>query len=542
MKFRYVTLLWFGLSTLVARAQTSGAFHNPILSGTHPDPSVCRVDSTYYLATSTFEYSPGIPIFQSKDLVHWKLISHVFTRPGQLDLTGMASSDGVYAPVIRYYRGTFYVVTSLVVRNPRKIKNVLLTAPSPRGPWSDPIALTDDLVWGIDPSLFFDDDGKCYFTANRKPLDGEKHPGHRQICLQELDLKTQQLVGEVIVLSEGSLVNARNPEGPHIYKKDGAYYLLFAEGGTEMGHSICISKSSNVRGPYENYAYNPLLTHRNLGNTVEIQNVGHGEIVETQQGEWWMVCLGSRIRQGFSILGRETFLVPLTWEKEAFPVVSPGVGRVQSVERRPALPADQPAVIPASEQFENDSLPLIWNFLRTPRKPFWSLNERPGYLTMTLLPEEISQPVSPAFVGRRILHHSFTAIAKFEFTPKTPNEAAGTVLLNDQQNNYQFVKTLEKGRAIVKVMERKQGQETVLAHQEIAPGKLVYLKIVAHDQTFSFYYSTTPDQWKLLLGNTPGQVMGFREFTGAYVGLYATSAGHKSSSKMAVDWFEYQAL
>ena len=309
-------------------------FTNPVLPGFYPDPSICRVGDDYYLVTSTFAYFPGVPIFHSRDLVNWRQIGNVLDRPSQLNLDGADHSGGIYAPTIRYHQGRFYMITTNVTHG----GNFLVTAEDPAGPWSDPYWLED--APGIDPSLFFDDDGKVYYTGNRPNPGGMRYNGDCEIYLQELDLKTMRLTGEVHVLWKGALRKAIWPEGPHIYKVNGYYYLVIAEGGTAHEHAVTVARSEKITGPYIGNPVNPILTHRHLGRDYPIVNVGHGDLVETPNGEWWFVVLASRPYGGYyRNLGRETFLVPVRWEN-GWPVMSPGEGRVLFEYPCPDLPAD----------------------------------------------------------------------------------------------------------------------------------------------------------------------------------------------------------
>ncbi len=314
----------------------NNTFNNPILKGFYPDPSICRVGEDYYLVNSSFEYFPGVPIFHSKDLVNWQQIGHVLDRPSQLNLDGVRISGGIFAPTIRYHKGLFYMITTL--NTPENGGNFFVTAKNPAGPWSAPQFLPKDAI-GIDPSLFFDDDGKVYYIGQKKPINQQQVTRYRQIWLREVDLKNKTFIGErKIILEEGALHDASNAEGPHIYKKDGYYYLMIAEGGTEENHAVTIFRSENIDGPYEGNKKNPILTHRNLGRYYPITCTGHADLVETQKGDWWMVLLGVRKYGGLHYnLGRETFLAKVVWQ-EGWPVVNPGEARVLLTQQKPDLP------------------------------------------------------------------------------------------------------------------------------------------------------------------------------------------------------------
>ena len=510
-------------------------FRNPIIPGFYPDPSICRVGEDYYLVTSTFEYFPGVPIFHSRDLVHWQQIGHVLDRPSQLDLDGIKPSHGIYAPTIRYHDGTFYVITT----NVGKRGNFVVTATDPAGPWSDPFWLDD--APGIDPSLLFDDDGRVYYTGNRELSSGRsRFPGHREIWLQELDLKTMQLAGEKHVLWDGACGGV-HAEGPHLYKIDGLYYLMIAEGGTGHDHAVTIARSETITGPYHSNPRNPILTHRHLGLDYPIVNTGHADIVQTQDGEWWMVLLASRPYGGYyRNLGRETFLTPVRWE-DGWPVVSPGSGRIEFSYAAPDLPEHRFPAPAACDNFETDGLAFQWNFLRTPREPSWSLTERPGYLRLRLRPQAITRWENPSFVGRRQQHLRFVARTVLEFTPQDENEAAGIVLLQNNDFHFRCVLTLEHGDTVIQLVRRRAGQEEILGKKPVS-GRRLYVRVEAVEQDYSFYFATSPEAWETLAEKVDGRILSTdlaRSFVGAYIGMYASSNGRESKNVADFDWFEY---
>ncbi len=257
-------------------------FHNPIISGFYPDPSICRVGDDYYLVNSSFEYFPAIPVWHSRDLVHWELISHAIDRVEQgLKLDAVSPSGGVQAPTIRYHQGVFYITSTCVGKAwPRLDYHFIVFATDPHGPWSAVHYIQN--APGIDCSLFFDEDGQCYFLANREKLLA-KQGGDTEIWISRFDVTTFQLMGEQIALWDGTGGNF--PEGPHLYKRHGGYYLLIAEGGTCHFHTVTMARSQNIFGPYVPYERNPVLTHKHLHRTYPIQNVGHADLVETPSHE-----------------------------------------------------------------------------------------------------------------------------------------------------------------------------------------------------------------------------------------------------------------
>lgn len=517
-------------------------FQNPIIPGFYPDPSICRVEDDYYLVTSTFEYFPGVPIFHSKDLVNWRQIGHVLDRPSQLNLDCTPGSKGIYAPTIRYYDSTFYMITTFVESKTGARRNFYVTSKDPAGSWSDPNWLED--APGIDPSLFFDDDGRAYYTGNRKPPEGQQHLKHMEIYLQELDLEKKQLIGEKYSLWDGALKNAHAQEAPHLYKVNGWYYLIIAEGGTGFTHAVTVARSKSILGPYESAKTNPILTHRHLGRKHPIVNIGHADIVQTEKGDWWMICLGSRPYGGEClILGRETFLVPMIWEDE-WPVVNPGKGIVEEEMEFPNLKEVQWPDNSTQDDFDGEVLDMRWNFIRTPRGNFWSLTERPGFLRLKLKQETITEDSNPSFVGRRQQHKSFKSSTLMEFFPEKDGETAGIVLLQNKDYQFRFEYIRLDGVNIIQLVKRESGKEKVIDSKKINRTKL-YLQVEANEQGYSFRYGDLLNDLNVLAANINGSILSSDVaggFVGAYVGIYASSNGQVSSNKADFDWFTYKGF
>lgn len=288
-------------------------YQNPVIPGFYPDPSVCRVGEDYYLVNSSFDFFPGIPLWHSKNLVEWEQLGHVLTRESQARLVGSSISGGIFAPTIREHEGTFYVVVTNVNLFPTGAPNFLVTTDDINGEWSDPVPIAH---MGIDPTLLFDDDGAVYFAGT-----GFDESGRQGIALFELDVNTGQALSEVRFIWYGS--GGRNPEGPHLYKKDGWYYLLLAEGGTEYGHMVTVARSKDVWGPYEACPNNPILTHRDDAGSI-FQGVSHADLTDAPDGSWYVVCHAFRPSQAqLHHTGRETMLAPVTWE-DGWPVVNGG--------------------------------------------------------------------------------------------------------------------------------------------------------------------------------------------------------------------------
>lgn len=534
-------LLSFFMIGLCQRLHSQNYYQNPILKGFYPDPSICRIGSDYYMVTSTFEYFPGVPIFHSKDLVNWKQIGHVLSRPSQLNLDSVRISGGIYAPTIRYHNGTFYMITTLI--GTKQGGNFFVTAKSPAGPWSDPQWLPKEAI-GIDPSLFFDDDGKVYYTGNKKPINQAQETRYRQIWLQQVDLEKRTFVGErSIILEEGALHGAHNAEAPHIYKKDGYYYLVIAEGGTADNHAVTIFRSKNINGPYEGNKKNPILTHRHLGVNYPITATGHADFVETQNGEWWMVLLGIRKYGGLHYnLGRETFLAKIEWQ-DGWPIVNPGEGKVLAQQLKPNLPEFNITQENLRDDFSADTLFYYWNFLRTPRTDFWSLSKRKGFLRLQLGKAQVTALAAPSFVGRRQQDSSFTAETSLQFNPKKENELAGMVLMMNGNFQYRLEKILQKGKPHVQLIKRFKGVDEVVNTIAIEKGDLV-MGINAQGQDLDFYIKQNGKKQNLAT-KVDGRILSVVNaggFTGVYIGLYASSKGIQSSNYADFDWFEYKGL
>jgi alpha-N-arabinofuranosidase len=275
------------------------------------------VGDWYYLAVSSFTYFPGVPLYRSLDLVHWQPVGHALTRPSQFPPSEQAHSDGVFAPTLRHDGTRFYLVTT----NVRGCGNFLVTADTIEGPWSDPLVLDD--APGIDPSLYFED-GKAWMLGTAEAPEGPRFFGDNEIWVRRWDPATGGWLGPRTGLWKGAVRDAVWPEGPHLYKRNGWYYLLISEGGTADDHAVTVARSRNVEGPFVGNKKNPILTHRHLGAAYPITTVGHPDLVEAPDGRWWMVLLASRPHHGGGTnRGRETFLAPVVWEDD-WPVVSPG--------------------------------------------------------------------------------------------------------------------------------------------------------------------------------------------------------------------------
>lgn len=516
-------------------------FSNPLLSGFYPDPSICRVGDDYYLVTSSFVYFPGLPIFHSKDLVHWEQIGHGIHRPDQLDYKNCETSEGLWAPSIRYHNGTFYIINTFVSRGREADRdNYIITAQDPAGPWSDPVFIKG--ADGIDSSLFFDDDGSVWYTGNYIS-DQKLYEGHHGIYLNELDPLTFQFKGKRSIIWDGNRSHSKWIEAPHIYKKDGWYYLMTAEGGTFCNHSVMMARSRTIDGDYEICPRNPIVTHRHLSLLNEISVVGHADIVTTQNGEWWMVLLGVRPYRGFHYnLGRETFMIPIVWSEDGWPMPDTENGLVHKEERLPDLPSFYCPFTDSNDNFDSDSLSMIWNMIHPPQRDFYSLTKRRGCLRLSLEPEVIQEICNPSFIGRRQQHKVFMASAAMEFTPENDLEEAGIVLIQDNRYNLVFVKTFRNNRAVLQLHRTENGVRTLIKELPLENTGRLCLSVQGRCETYAFFYGPNEHELKLFAEDIDAALLSStvnEGFTGVYIGMYASSNKSVSTNYADFDWFHY---
>lgn len=493
-------------------------YTNPVIPGFYPDPSVCRVGDDYYLVNSSFEYFPGVPVFHSKDLINWEQIGHCITRRDQIN-----GEINIFAPTIRYYKGTFYMITTNVTHG----GNFFMTAKDPAGPWSK--AVWVDMP-EIDPDLFIDDNGKVYVTTSTFEM-------------AEIDLETGKLLSDRKKIWNST--GGRYPEAPHIYKKDGFYYLMAAEGGTEEAHMVTIARSHNVWGPYIDNPANPIATHVNhAGMGKPIQGIGHADIIQAHDQSWWMVIHGYRSVTGYPphhILGRETCLVPVSWPKGGWPLVN-GNGTVDVEMRHATLPQIPSVPDPLRIDFEQNYPGMKWNFIQPPGEETFHFDTEKGKLSLIGNELQIGDKGNPAFIGRRLTDIQFSAVTSLDFNPENENEDAGMTLVN---NGSHFDLLVRKSRNQRILQVQLQFGQTIYKSEEIIlqPGA-VELKIEGNGPEFIFSYSQNGDDFRIVekadARFLSTQTVGW--FTGVYVGVYATGNGKESEVPAVYDWFEYAAI
>ena len=474
----------------------AGEYLNPIVAGYYPDPSVTRVGKDYYLVNSSFAHFPGLPIFHSTDLVHWTQIGNAIDRPGQLDFSGRAISEAVFAPDISYHDGTFYIVNTCVQCR----GNFVITATNPAGPWSDPIWLPFE---GIDPSLYWEGD-RAYIVNNRAPAEPPRYDGHRAIWIQEYDWRAGKMVGESTQLINGGVDLSKKPvwiEGPHIFKKDGWYYLTAAEGGTSVNHSQVVLRSKQLRGPYVPFAGNPILTQRDLdpARPHPISAAGHAELIQTQNGDWWASFLATRpYAEDYYNIGRETFLLPVTW-RDGWPIILDKGKTVPWAQKRPQLPASPTPTLPTSgdfgytDEFDGQRLAMQWIGIRTPRTPFYSVAN--GRLSLNGGAALGDRNGVPAFVGRRQQHVVADVSTTLTFTPTANGARAGLAAIQNDYAYLFFGLTRIDGQPRIALYAREgrntrdeTAPETLIASAPLAARGPVTLTIHARGGTMSFDY------------------------------------------------------
>lgn len=509
-------------------------YRNPIMSGFYPDPSVCRKGEDYYMVHSSFAYYPGIPILHSRDLVHWEPIGHVLNRPSQLQLDSIRIDGGIYAPAISYNpaNDTFYVVTTCV----DGIGNFVVKAKDPRGEWSDPITLP--AVGGIDPSLFFDEDGKAYLVHNDAPEGTPLYNGHRAIWIHNYDPATDQTFGEKQLIVDGGVDKSKQPiwvEGPHLYKIKGKYYLIAAEGGTGSQHSEVVFTADQVKGPYLPLASNPILTQRDLpeGRLNPVTSTGHADLIDTPNGQWFAVFLGCRPYEGdLYNTGRETFLLPVSWQHDT-PIILEKGKAVPFIVQPENWKMDIAGVNPQEftgnftwrDDFDTDKqLAWQWLFIRTPQKDFWEI--RKGKLFLTPTDHNIYEIASPAFIGHRQQHINFTVTTAMNFIPDSETAMGGVVCYQNERFNIVFGKTIRNGKPVLTVVRTAAGKQTIEGTYEISKDKAetpLLLQVTGRAGKYSFAVSSGHDDWQEVATDVDATILSTQKaggFTGTIIGMY----------------------
>lgn len=480
-------------------------FSNPVIRGFNPDPSICRCGDDYYIVTSSFEFFPGVPVYHSRDLVHWECISHVLDRESQLYLRGARASGGIFAPTIRYHDGMFYMTTT----NTSFGGNFIVHAERPTGPWSDPAWVKQT---GIDPSLFFDEDGKVYFTSTQEDGKGRQATG---MC--EIDPMTGEMLTETRLVWGGT--GGRYPEAPHLYRIGEYYYLMVAEGGTEFSHMETIARSHSPWGPYEECPHNPILSHRDAMGE-EIAGTGHADLVQDGNGNWWMVFLGYRLsQQYFHHLGRETFLAPVEWV-DGWPVVNGGKFIM------PEMESDKlPAPVPTAEKPVRDYLAELtrdWYYLRNPHEENYAFGAEG--MTLTAGEDDLRGTGAPTIVMRRQEH--FGMRAETEVSPReleVGGRCGMTLYYNGEHHYDLYLTRTEEG---MRLQLTKSVGDIIHNEVDIPWNGAARLRVTSNrtKYTFSVSYAGSEDFTEIGTGLT--RMLSTEatpcSFTGVLIGLYAT--------------------
>ena len=536
---------------------------NPILPGFFPDPSICRVGDDYYIANSSFEWFPGVPVHHSRDLVNWRFVGHALTRKSQLDLRGVPDSAGVWAPSLSHADGQFWLIyTNLrntgMGRPFKDLEIFLTTATDVAGPWSEPVELNSV---GFDPSLFHDDDGRKWLVN----MEWDFRKGKSRfagIVIQEFDHRQRKLVGTQKKILQKPVLT----EGPNIYKRDGWYYLMLAEGGTGWNHGISLARAKKISGPYELDPRQSILTSRDDAS-LPLQKAGHGEIVETQNGEIYLAHLASRpiktenstdprspdksaaaqARAGFRcVLGRETCLQKAEWRDGWLRLAGNGTNPQIELPAPKNLSEKKWLAIPKRDHFDSEKLDVNWSSLRNPADESWlNLRERPGWLRLRGR-DSLHSLFDQSLLARRVQHFKFTAETRLEFSPENFMQSAGLICYYDTRTHFYLRVTHDESRGkILGIVLTDDGNYDELSESEIAVNdwKQFFLRAEVDFQKLRF--SASPDG---KIFQNIGPVLDFSKlsddygaglhFTGAMVGICAQDlSGWKISADF--DYFDY---
>lgn len=499
-------------------------YKNPIIRGFHPDPSICKVDKDYFLVTSSFEYLPGVPLFHSKDLINWTQIGHCLTRDSQIDLKNSKCSGGIFAPTIRYYEGTFYMITTNITKG-----NFIVKTTDPFGEWSDPIWINR---MGIDPSLYWED-GKTYVQLTTRDEEGKN-----AIEQFEIKIDTGEIIGECRVISRGC--GGRDVEGPHMYKINNSYYLILAEGGTREGHMVTIMKSDCLWGPFEPCPYNPILSNRD--NSYEaLQSVGHGDLIEDSNGKWWIVALATRPVKHKHILGRETILMPITWTNDGWPIVKDRYA-LSDVEVEGVNIENHKVLSYVKDDFDDRTLSSSYSMMREFINDKYSLTERKGWLCLRGDKYTLNDLAASSFIGRRQEEYEFIVKTKIDFNPTSENEEAGLAIYLDNEHHMELVVTVRNDKRTV--ILRKNVADINLETNGVNLDKdseEIYLQIKGDKKEYKFYCGTDRDNMKLV-GTTMVKHLAIEgansAFTGTFIGMYASGNGKEMNTNAYFDYLE----
>jgi len=509
---------------------------NPILQGFCPDPSIIRVEDDFYIATSTFEWWPGVKIHHSKDLKNWRQIASPLQKLSQLNMIGNPTSGGIWAPCLSYDNGMFYLAyTDVKTKKGRYYNNhnYLIYTDDIDGEWSEPIYLNST---GFDPSLFHDKDGKKYLINMKN--------GFKGVLLQEYDAAKKCLVGEIKNIFLGT--EAGYTEGPHIYNINGYYYLIVAEGGTGYGHCVTMARSKNIFGPYEVDPNNPMLTSRDDGDEY-LQKSGHADIVNTKDNEWYMVHLCARPLEGekISILGRETAIQKVYWNEEGWLRLSTGEKKVQRYVKGPNLAEHVYPGPMEKDDFDHETLDVRYSSPRIPLGENADLTARKGYLRL-IGQESMNSHHHVSLLATRQTSIHAKAELSIDFTPKYEEQLAGLAYMYDTMNFYILGKTIDSNEnAVLVLLKSNQGLITDITTPVIIDKtKTIYMRVITKGRFAQFSYSYDQTNWADIGNKCDNVILSdeyCRGFTGAHFGMYCHDmTGLKLHADF--DYFIYRRL
>ena len=545
---------------LIFNVYSQDTFLNPIINGGYPDPSIVRVDDDFYIVNSSFEYFPALPIHHSKDLVNWELIGYGIDRPsqgtGKVNLYDVQQQGGIHAPSIRYHDGLFYIVTTNVYSpvdksKPTEMVNFILTAKNPAGPWSDPYVIEG--APGIDPDIFFDDNGKVWFVGTHDTGNPNKN-GIGEIWIQELDLNNWKLKGQRHSIWRGACGGCC-VEGPHIYKQYGRYYLMVAEGGTSYNHAVMIASSENIEGPYDSNPKNPILTSRHLSNNNWVHSTGHADLVQLKDKRWYMVSLGIRNEMdSTSNMGRETHLMPVVWEEAwdnwvevekgrwepviiKWPVVAPNTGKVERNTSIPFLEKKQNINYSFYDDFTSSKLDLQWNFRRVPRENTYELNSKNKTLKLNLSPESFELRSQYNLMGFRQKETEFEYSSSMNFKPKKNFSEAGLSIFSQDDNYINFTVKKHNNKTLLNLSVKPRDQKLdIIKSIPLKYNENIILKIVSKDNKYIYYYSLDDGNSFDVFTETGANLVLCKGYIGTNLGLYASSNGYKTKEYAEFEW------
>ena len=538
-------------------APSASIIRNPILPGFNPDPSIVRVGHDYYIATSTFEWFPGVQIHHSRDLVHWRLLTRPLRRASQLNMLGDPDSCGIWAPCLSYDNGLFHLLYTDVKRygrttqggasgaSLRDFHNYLVTSPRIDGEWSDPVYLNSS---GFDPSLFHDDDGRKYLVN----MLWDHRPGRNRfagIVLQEYLSGERRLAEERHLIFQGTPLGFT--EGPHLYKRGGHYYLLTAEGGTGWGHAVTMARSRELLGPYELHPDVYILTSRHRPD-IELQRAGHADLVETQAGAPYLVHLCGRPlgNRGRCTLGRETAIQSMAWGEDGWLRTADGQGLPYTEVAAPGLPPHLFPAPPEREDFNSPELPLDFQWLRSPRpEALFSLTDRSGHLRL-FGRETLGSLFEQALVARRQQSHCYSAATKVEFEPEHFQQMAGLVCYyNSTKAHYLCIShddAVGKHIRAISLLPDQVQSDAFTAPIPIPGGVPVHLRVEVDFERLYFGFRLEGQEWRWLPEQFDASILsdeaaapGTPNFTGAFVGMCCQDlAGTRRAADF--DFFSYR--